>query len=366
MIQGAVDLLSQDGIVGWLFGTELSRPTVVRAFLGERPVGETIANIYRPDLEQVGLGDGCCGFDIRFERRLEPEEIPFVAVRPGDHVLNLPINQRAPYLDLVKAVFAETAGGGRQRSVLGGLWTDRMDAAHMLVGRVAVGSVAAELQPVLQELIASGLVGLPGALAPAGLSASDIDSAALCAATRRAAGEAGVKRALGALGALLFREQLVKLMRAVLDDHPVIYRLDVLRESTSFGQAALFEPMASPGECLLLYAGPAVRTARMDVIRASHELPEFTAGGKSRFTPAGAEGAGGLALEAGLSVDSQELSAADVTVVSAGLIHRLLVERDAPILRAIVAPRRVTPRRFLTGDTPWTEVSHISGARFRV
>ena len=117
---------------------------------------------------------------------------------------------------------------------------------------------------------------------------------------------------------------------------------------------------------MALYAGHPDARVRLDVVRDSHELPEFSTRGQSRWTSAGAAELTGFATEAGLSIESMELDALDVAIVGPGLVHRIVATADAPALLAIAAPRRVTPTRFLSGDGAWTEVGHVSGARIRV
>ena len=367
MIRGAIDRLDSDGAIGWLFGSDYTAPPLVRAFLHHDMIGEGFANGYRADLEEVGFGDGRCGFQIRFDRPIDPSYLPFITVKPQDVDLHLPVAVSAgAYLDLVNAVLTGYAGAGRNRSVLGGLWTDRADAAPLLAGRVSVGATPVELQPVLQELIGNGYLVLHNALAPNGLAARDIANIQVATAPGAAGDQARLKGALSGLGALLFRDPVVRLLRAVFDDQPAIYRLASIGDETAFGQASSFEALPSPAECVALYVGHPDAPVRLDVVRDSHELPEFDATGQSRWTGAGAASLTEFATRAGLSVESLELDALDVAIVGPGLVHRVVATAEAPALLAIAAPRRVTPTRFLSGEGAWTEVGHVSGARIRV
>jgi hypothetical protein len=371
MLRGAIDALSPDGVVGWVYGRDLQKPPKIRALLERQVVGEAVADLYRPDLEKVGFGDGRCGFEIRFSRRLEPAEIAFVSVQPEGCNLSIPTHNRIAYLDLLRGIFPDYQGAGRDRSVLGGLWTDRTDAPNRLHGRIAAGSLSAGVQPILQDLITDGFVKLSGAAAPDGLTDAHLLQAQLCAAPqsgepRSSAQLAKLKPALSGMAALLFGGPLPAVLRAVLDDQPVGYRLDVLRAPTSYWQAVCFEPLPSPAECMVLYLAHEAAPARLDYLRGSHELPEFTRTGQSRWTPAGADGTGALALEAGLSVETVALERLDICLVGPGLIHRAVPEPGGALLRALIAPRRVTPLRFLSGDTYWQEESHPSGARLRI
>jgi hypothetical protein len=368
-IKGAIDRLDGDGVVGWLYGAEFASHPIVQAFLHEDFIGDAVANGYRPDLEQVGFGDGLCGFEIRFSRPVLPSELAFVTIKPADVDLHIPLpNSAAGYLDLVQTLISDFPGAARNRSVLGGLWTDRTDSPQLLAGRVAVGAISAELQPALQEMILNGCVVLNNALAPNGVSSKDVANieALVDLGAPKSEGESNPKVALNAISALLFREPVVRLLRAVLDDQPVVYRLDSLSGDQFFGQASSVEVLPSPGECLAIYVGHPDGTSQIEYLRDSHELPEFSAGGRSRWTSAGADELGRYAAEAGLSIETIDLDALDVVIVGPGLVHRVSAGSDTPVLRAIVAPRRVTPTKFLRGRGGWTEVGHVSGARIRL
>jgi hypothetical protein len=367
MISGSVDKLTTEGAVGWIYRADSKTPGKIRAFLDGEVVGESMADRYRADLHQVGLGDGRCGFEMSFVRSLAEAQLPFIKIKPEAIDLSLSLTDKAIYLDLVQAVLRNSAGAGRNRTILGGLWTDRADAAQVLAGRIAVGSCPAELQPMLQELILNGFVVLPGALAPKGLQAKD--AGALAQLDRLPAtgeSETEPKELLDAMAKLLFRDSLVRLLRTVFDDHPIVYRLDRVTNETKFHQAAAVETLPSPAECMLLYVGAPATVGRLEYIRDSHELSEFGPQGFSRWTGEGANELGFLAEKQGLSIAEVEFTNLDLMLVGAGLIHRVVGSEDAPVLRGFAAPRRVTPTRFLSGTNSWTEATHVSGARIRV
>ncbi|MGI4746080.1 MAG: hypothetical protein ACRYGI_14895 [Janthinobacterium lividum] len=369
MIKGAIDRLDGEGAIGWLYAADYTSPPLIRAFLHHDLIGESFADVHRPDLETVGFGDGRCGFDIRFNRPIDPGYLSFITVKPQDVDLLLPVPvATAAYLDLVNAVLTGFAGSGRNRSVLGGLWTDRTDAPQLLAGRIAVGACAAELQSVMQELILNGHVVLHNALSPAGVNGKDVANIRFATAPRFLDGEGDgrLKTALTSVAGLLFREPVVRLLRAAFDDHPVAYRLDSLGGDNRFAQISALGDLPSPGECMAVYVGNPTAPIRIDILRNSHELPEFGPSGRSRWTLGGADELSHFASEAGLSIESIELDAQDVAIVGPGLIHRVVASREAPALRAVVAPRRVTPQRFLSGEGTWTESGHVSGARIRI
>ncbi|MBE7211783.1 MAG: hypothetical protein INR65_12255 [Gluconacetobacter diazotrophicus] len=368
ILKGAVDRLDGDGAVGWFYGSEYSEPPTIHAFLHHELIGQGVADSYRPDLEQVGFGDGRCGFDVRFDRFIDPAYLPMVSIRPRDVDLQLLApSSSAAYMDVIGTAFSAHAGSGRSRSVLGGLWTDRTDAPQVLAGRIAVGACAADLQPALQELIRGGHVVLHHGLAPNGVSARDETSFRLAASPDAAAGdEAGLRAALGNIANLLFRDGAVRILRAAFDDQPVVYRIETVSGRTEFAQVSASDASPSPGECAAIYVGNSSAPVRLELVRDSHELPEFGPDGLSRWTAAGGRALSRFAAEAGLSIETVELGPLDLAIVGPGLMHRVVADADAPAFRAVVAPRRVTPARFLSGEQSWVEVNHVSGARIRI
>jgi hypothetical protein len=366
MISGSIDKLTPQGAVGWIYRADSETPSVLRAFLNGEVIGETVADLYRPDLHKVGLGDGHCGFDMPFWRSLSESQLPFVRIKPEAIDLSLSLTEKTIYLDLLHGLLRDAEGAGRSRSVLGGFWTDRTDAAQVLAGRMAVGSCPAELQPMLQELIYNGFVVLPGVLAPKGLQAADMTSLAQIADRKGGDGEAALKDLLDSMAKLLFRESAIRLMRTVFDDLPVVYRLDRVADEAAFHQAAVIEATPSPAESMLLYIGAPGAVSRLEYIRDSHEMGEFGPSGLSRWTKEGAGELGTLAEKQGLSIGDVEFTNLDIVIVGPGLVHRVVSDAEAPVLRGFATPRRVTPTRFLSGGGSWTEATHVSGGRIRV
>ena len=368
MISGSIDQLTAQGAVGWLYRTDLEEPGVIRAFLNHNLIGETVAGCYRPDLHQVGLGDGRCGFELYFNTLLNEAQLPFVKIKPDGIDLSLSFTGKSIYLDLLYAVIDDAQSAGRSRSILGGLWTDRTDAGQLLAGRIAVGSCMGEMQPILLELIANGYVVLPNLLAPHGLSettALSIDRNEQRAG-RISERKAQLRETLDLLGKLIFRDLAVRVLRTIFDDHPVIYRLDRLEQTGPFHQAAAIEALPSPAESLLLYIGFPGGTSRMEFLRDSHEMAEFGPSGKSRWTAEGDADLIALAEQAGLSIGEAEFTNLDMVVVGPGLAHRVVAGAGTPAFRALAVPRRITPLRFLSGTASWVEAGHVSGAKIRL
>lgn len=65
-IEGYVDQIDSDRIVGWAFDANApGRKLLIRVSAGDLVV-VGLANLDRPDLRRAGKGDGLCGFDIEF------------------------------------------------------------------------------------------------------------------------------------------------------------------------------------------------------------------------------------------------------------------------------------------------------------
>jgi hypothetical protein len=368
VMKGSVDQISSEGSVGWLYAAAHGQKPLVQAFLRHRLIGQAVADLYRPDLEQVGLGDGRHGFDIRFNEPIDHGHLPFITLQPEGFDLTIPAHSGTGFLDIVRHIQADYPTTGRNRSVLGGLWTDRLDAAAVLAGRVAVGTVPAETQTALADLVAHGHVVLHGAMAARPLSDRELDLIDIVHAAPREAGRLApdLRNALSSLASFVFNAPVTALLRAVFDDHPVAYRLDVLRTAQpGFSQACAIEALPSPAECALLYVA-GKPGARLELVRDSHELAEFSQDGKSRWTAQGSSAVRDLVVEGGGSIEVVDLELLDMVMVGPGLVHRLVASEEVPVARILVAPRRVTPKRFLVGPGSWLESSHASGARFRL
>ena len=180
---------------------------------------------------------------------------------------------------------------------------------------------------------------------------------------------AALDAAAEVLAKTLVAEDLSLLLTAAFDDVPVAYGFHWLdREGAeSFTQASTFEPFTSPAELAAVYVpvGEA-GGGRLDFVRDSHECPEFTSTGQSRWT--GQQTAILPVIVAGLEqpIDSIDLAPGQVVAMSPGLIHRASPASHGGILRITFAPKRNTPLRFLTGEGAWQELSLGRGLRARV
>lgn len=356
-IRGSIDSLSPSGASGWAYDSgQPGQPIAIQALLDGRVLGEAVAAQDRPDLLAAGMGDGRCGFAVDFHDLLEPALLPFVSIRPQGGDVELPRTNLTGYGEFFRAMHARLPSAGRHRSVFGGLWTDRTDARRLLAGRVAAGATPAELEGLLAGYVAEGWALLRGAVDGHGFGR---DSAVAAMALpsgqslRQGAG-APAWALLDAVPGILLQGTTLRLLRAVLDDQPAAFRVAPLRGPATggFAQASTIEPLPSPAECVLLVAclsaDPTARV-RIEVVRGSHELPEFDAQGRSRFlvSPPGEGVALDLAREAGCSVETIEIGARDVALLGPGTLARLRPSSGAAALQVWCTPARISPSRVL-------------------
>jgi hypothetical protein len=343
-IRGSVDRLTPDGAQGWAFDGRDGQKLTLHALYDGRIIGEVVAELHRHDLAEAGFGDGCCGFEMAFYAPLDPALLPFVSIRPAGGDVELPRYAATGFAEFFRSLHARHPSAGRSRSVLGGLWTDRTDAKALLAGRIAAGTLPADLAATLGALVEDGHVLLRHALAAGGIGEAEREM--LAAATPGQPVPAG-EPALARLAETIFRDATLRPLRAALDDLPSCSRiLPVAGTEHGFTQASTAEALPSPAECLAVVA-VAGGEAVVEVIRDSHRLPEFTAEGRSRWLHGGAATLD-LAIAQGLSVERVALAPADLLILGPGTLHRLAVAEGAVALRAFVLPRRVTPLRLLT------------------
>lgn len=376
-IRGSVDSLSVEGASGWALGRD-DCPLVVQALLDGRVIGEALAEQDRPDLLSAGLGNGKCGFALGFYGApLDAALLPFVSFRPQGGDVELPRTNLTGFSEFFRTVHARHPGAGRHRSVFGGLWTDRTDARRLLAGRVATGATPADLEEPLRDFIGEGHLILRGALGPMGGVPCGLGGLGMGQPLDPIRDDAALKL-MEALPGMIFTPANLRLLRAVLDDNPNLHRIVPGQDAAlpGFVQASAAEALPSPAECLLLViaipadpnGGARATGLRVDIVRGSHELPEFTAHGRSRWLaealpdrePAGLE----LAREVGASVETIDVGPLDIALLGPGLLHRLRKPEPGTVaLRAWCLPARISPTRLLMpGHDGGIMIAHESGA----
>jgi hypothetical protein len=336
-IRGSLDVITTTGLAGWAHAPDTRDGLTVQALLNHQVIGEAVADMHRADLAAVGIGDGNCGYSITFYHPLDPLYLPFVAVKPEGGDVELPRTNIAGYGDFFQALFRQWPVTGRHRSVLGGLWTDRTDAAALLRARREIGMLAPAVADAVEPLVRSGLMLLP-----------------LQADARGAV----VDAALRAMESAIAVPQVIAALRAVLEDHPLVLRPHLCDPAGPFRQPSGMEALASPAECLLLML-PLDGPVELEVVRDSHLLPEFTPDGASRWmSRTGAEGLA-MAEQHGL-LDRFVVAPDTLAVIGPGLLHRILAPEGGAAV-ALTLPARTAPLRQRVGDT--REVVCENGAR---
>ena len=344
-IRGSLDVITTTGLTGWAHAPEARDGLTVQALLNHQVIGEAVADIHRPDLEAVGIGDGRCGYSISFYYPINPLHLPFVVVKPEGGDVELPRTTISGYGEFFQALFRDWPGAGRHRFVLGGLWTDRVDAAALLRGKRDIAMIAPAVADAVEALVQAGVMLLPLPESEPGRGGAR-DGDAATAARRAVEAALGVPSVLAAL-------------RAVLEDHPLILRPRPCEAEEPFRQPSGTEGLASPGECLLLVLALTDTPVELEVVRDSHRLPEFTADGLSRWTSRSGTEALAMAGQHGL-LDRYTLPRDTLAVIGPGLLHRVLAPENGATV-ALGLPARAAPlSRRLAGTR---EVVCGNGAR---
>jgi hypothetical protein len=362
MIEGAVDLVTTENALGWMADRDTNEKWGVVAKLDGRIIGEGRAELNRPDLAAVGFGDGLCGFNIVYYYKIATADVAGVTVSPTGSNLIIPRTAPDSYVDLVQAMTKKYPMVGRGRSIHGGLWIDRTDAMPLLAGRVSVGNCEPSIFAPLRALIADGMVEMPAATGADVLRHVLDGGAAGVQPSARAA-----KEIMSALAPVFTQSHVAHFLKTVFDDVPVAYRPTVISDvEQPYLQAAGFETFSSPAETLVGYVIGEGEQARLDYVADSHELPEFGPGGVSRWTSEAAPSLPIIAANSQLPVRSHDIRPGLLYIVGPGLIHRVVASADARIVRTLFSPKRVTPLRFLSGETSWMDMDLGQGVRARL
>jgi hypothetical protein len=319
MIRGSVDIVTSTEIYGWAFSPgKRTSPISVQAILNNEILGESEAGIHRPDLAAAGLGNGNAGYIIKLFRPIDPMYLPFIAVKVDGGDAELPRAPMQGFAEFFSSLYRAHSSAGRHRSVFGGLWTDRTDAAAMLRGKTAAGIIPSDVGAVPGALIVNGL-----ALLEHGETLHEPEWRA----------ELQDK-------ILDFLEQDIVLapLRAVLEDNPLVVEAFWVRTEETFSQPSVQNPSPSPAECLQILL-PFGEGVSLDIVRDSFALPEFTPAGASRWI-AGADcvAAAGHGL-----VDRYDLAPGTAALVGPGTIFRVSCSPAAAALKFLVLPERARP-----------------------
>lgn len=381
-IRGSVDSLTADGAAGWAFGIGFApgRFLVLQALLDGRVIGETTANQHRHDLAEAGLGDGRCGFTMAFyDAPIDHQLLPFISIRPRGGDVELPRTSLTGVGEYFDTIHARFPAAGRQRSVFGGLWTDRTDAARLLGGRVEVGSTPPGVRGALQRIIGNGHAILRDVVLPIEQEQDAVGQPSTSlSGVIDAFSNASSQTFLASVPGLIFQPAALSLLRAMMDDTPVVHRVVVSHgedTATSFAQPSAAERLPSPAESALIVAclpGTAGSSLQIEIIAGSHEFPEFTADGRSRWLPVPPGSHSTPAVEIARRCDASirmiEVGPQDLLILGPGTVYRLRAAGEqTSAMQAWCIPSRISPSRVLEQpDARTFVVRHPSGALLAV
>ena len=333
-IRGSLDVVTTTGAMGWVYSSSLKEKLTVQAVLNHAIIGESIANLYRADLLAAGFGDGTCGYSIEFYHEVDPLYLPFIMVKLGDGDVDLPRSTISGYSDFFQVLYRQYPMAGRNRSVFGGLWTDRIDAAAILRARRELGTIAPEPAEAVEFLVRVGL-------AVVATDAASVHGSDKQQRRDRQVAPAAIQHALET-------RAVTDVLHAVLEDRPLAIAPCLVggEEPEMFHQPSGMQALPSPTECVALVVPVSTREVGLEVVRDSHLLPEFTQQGASRWTSRVASDPLQMAEAHGL-LDRYVLPPGSVAVIGPGLLYRVTAPADAAA-RAVVIPNRAAPLSLRT------------------
>ncbi len=119
-LTGNIALAEHSGVSGWAMD-ELHRgiPVALEIIADGRVLATALADHRRPDLEMAGLGNGSCGFAVRFAHPLPADRNHILSIRrigDGADVPGSPLLLRKPLAapELLAAITSPEAGAGSE------------------------------------------------------------------------------------------------------------------------------------------------------------------------------------------------------------------------------------------------------------
>jgi hypothetical protein len=160
----------------------------------------------------------------------------------------------------------------------------------------------------------------------------------------------------------VFGADILMIMRAVLDDHPVAVRADVMdADEEDFFQMSTIENLPSPAECLGLIFPAGDQATAVDIVQKGHEFPEFLSDGSSRWSHTGALRKMNASLSPNLPIDRHQVRPGSVMLLGPGALCRIRAAAGSAV-RVLLLPSRLSLLRF-SQKAPSGELTHESGAR---
>jgi phytanoyl-CoA hydroxylase len=162
--EGYVDRIEDGWVAGWAFCSfSPDEPVDVQLSLDGTVIGTWTADLYRPDLEAAGKGNGRHAFEIALGPHLAEgatRELAVVFAESGEPLIGSP-RTIASSRNQTPAAESE---GRKFRSRFGGLWPDRKDAHGEIADRLSRGTLTPADAAAFEHWIQNGFVVLPRAV----------------------------------------------------------------------------------------------------------------------------------------------------------------------------------------------------------
>lgn len=349
MISGSIDLIDNTRAIGWIASRGTPGPFSVEAVLNREVIGRAVASNPRPDLANAGFLDHNCGFEIVFTREIESTFLPFIAVHLADSDLTLPKFTVSGYRNYFEVLYNKYPAAARPGTLIGGLWTDRSDAAARIRGRESIGAISADVAANLARFVQDGIIKITRTADAAGTAA-----------------HASWDNEPKSIADAMFDDSVLSLLRGIFDDHPLAVLARRIEESeTDFTQISTQEQLPSPCECVSVVSALGSSPIEIEVIRGGHRFPEFLPDGSSRWLRGTSIHTNELIASGRAQVDTYEINPGETAILGPGTIARVITPKQSQALTVAVIPARLAQLRFRQ-QRPSGEVSHPSGARIWV
>jgi hypothetical protein len=322
IIRGSVDLVNEKEAAGWAYCNKGKDKLNVQAVLNNEIIGEATADIFRADLASAGFGNGNCGFLLRYYRELHNIYLPFVVFKVDGGDVEIPRSSLTGYMEFLSGFYRQHSPAARQLSILGGGWPTRVDAISVLNGKLRIGEVTSDVHHSLLELLARGIAVVPNN-GPLTLDADQPLVAAACSAL-----DAG---------------PLLDVLIAVFSDEPLAFSSAIVDQlQPSFVQPSAEIGLVTSNEAYAIVAPVGDGGIEIDVVRSSHNLPEFTAGGISRWTTNNANAGVEMALEQQGLLDRIAVPPGSRALIGPGTLYKVRGGAKTTAIKLLCVPVRVS------------------------
>src|SRR5262245_1634496 len=179
-LEGYVDRIEDGWAMGWAWNPKTpADPIEIDLLVDGRSVATWKADLYRPDLETAGKGNGRHAFEVR----LPPEAMDGASheIRVRCAGSNADLYGSPAVVSFTSANAATRANpAGNQPAVayhsrFGGLWTDLQNAHNVVAGKQALGWISPAEARLLTDWIVNGFVIIPQAVPHALIDELDLE-----------------------------------------------------------------------------------------------------------------------------------------------------------------------------------------------